>query len=81
MQFLPGTWRVVGTDLTGDGTADPHNIFDAAASAATYLCRSGPNLADPGRLRAAVLTYNRSQTYADIVLERAGGYAASIPLG
>lgn len=81
MQFLPGTWRVVGTDLTGDGTADPHNIFDAAASAATYLCRSGPNLADPGRLRAAVLTYNRSQAYADIVLERAGGYAASVPLG
>jgi membrane-bound lytic murein transglycosylase B len=81
MQFLPGTWRVVGTDLTGDGTADPHNIYDAAASAATYLCRSGPNLSDPARLRAAVLTYNRSQTYADIVLERADGYAASVPLG
>jgi membrane-bound lytic murein transglycosylase B len=81
MQFLPGTWRVVGTDLTGDGTADPHNIYDAAASAATYLCRSGPDLVDPGRLRAAVLTYNRSQAYADIVLERADGYATTVPLG
>jgi membrane-bound lytic murein transglycosylase B len=81
MQFLPGTWRVVGTDLTGDGTADPHNIYDAAASAATYLCRSGPDLVDPARLRAAVLTYNRSQAYADIVLERADGYATTIPLG
>lgn len=80
MQFLPGTWRVVGTDLTGDGTADPQNIYDAAASAATYLCRSGPGLVDPGRLRAAVLTYNRSQAYADIVLQRAEGYASSVPL-
>lgn len=81
MQFLPGTWSVVGTDLTGDGTADPQNIFDAAASAGVYLCRSGPGLADGGRLRGAILTYNRSQAYADVVLERAGGYAAQLPLG
>ena len=81
MQFLPGTWSVVGTDLTGDGTADPQNIFDAAASAGVYLCRSGPGLSDTGRLRGAILTYNRSQAYADVVLERAGGYAAQLPLG
>ena len=67
MQFLPGTWRTVGTDLTGDGTADPQNLFDAAAAAGVYLCRSGPGLGDAARLRRAVLTYNRSQEYADIV--------------
>lgn len=81
MQFLPGTWRTVGTDLTGDGRADPQNLFDAAASAGVYLCRSGPGLDDPARLRSAVLTYNRSQEYADIVDERARGYAAAVPLG
>ena len=81
MQFLPSTWSVVGTDLTGDGTADPQNIFDAAASAGVYLCRSGPGLADVGRLRSAILTYNRSQAYADLVLERADDYASRLPLG
>lgn len=80
MQFLPGTWSVVGTDLTGDGNADPQNIFDAAASAGVYLCRSGPGLGDAARLRGAILTYNRSEAYADIVLRRAGDYAAGVPL-
>jgi membrane-bound lytic murein transglycosylase B len=80
MQFLPGTWRTVGVDLTGDGTADPQNLFDAAAAAGVYLCRSGPGLGDPGRRRAAVLTYNRSAEYADIVEERMQEYAAAVSL-
>ncbi len=81
MQFLPSTWRTVGLDADGDGTADPHDLYDAAASAADYLCRSGPGLSDPARLRAAVLTYNRSQEYADLVLERADSYATAVHLG
>jgi membrane-bound lytic murein transglycosylase B len=81
MQFLPGTWRTVGVDATGDGSADPQNLFDAAAAAGVYLCRSGPGLGDPGRRRAAVLTYNRSAEYADIVEERMQEYAAAVPLG
>jgi membrane-bound lytic murein transglycosylase B len=80
MQFLPGTWRTVGTDLTGDGDADPQNLYDAAAAAGVYLCRSGPGLDDAATRRAAVLTYNRSQEYADIVDERAREYAAAVPL-
>ncbi len=80
MQFLPGTWGVVGTDLDGDGTADPQNLFDAATSAGVYLCRSGPGLTDESRLRAAILTYNRSPEYVEIVVERADGYAAAVPL-
>lgn len=80
MQFLPSTWRTVGLDADGDGTADPHDIYDAAASAADYLCRSGPGLTDRARLRTAVLTYNRSQAYADIVLERTDAYAAKVAL-
>jgi membrane-bound lytic murein transglycosylase B len=81
MQFLPGTWRTVGTDGTGDGLADPQNLYDAARSAAAYLCRSGPGLGDAGRRRAAILTYNRSQEYADLVQSRAEEYAAAVPIG
>ncbi len=81
MQFLPSTWEVVGTDLTGDGTANPQNLFDAAASAAVYLCRSGPQLSDPARMRRAYLSYNRSEEYADIVTTFAAEYAEAVPLG
>jgi hypothetical protein len=38
--------------------ADPQNLFDAAFSAAVYLCRSGPGLGDDSVLRSAYLTYN-----------------------
>ena len=81
MQFLPSTWGAVGTDATGDGTADPQNLFDAAASAGLYLCRRGPGLQDPERLDAAYLSYNRSQEYVRVVDERARGYAAAVSLG
>lgn len=80
MQFLPSTWRAVGVDADGDGIADPHDMYDAAASAAEYLCRSGPGLTNPARLRSAILTYNRSQEYADLVIERAGEYSEKVSL-
>jgi membrane-bound lytic murein transglycosylase B len=82
MQFLPGTWRTVGRDGTGDGVADPQNLYDAALSSGVYLCRSGPSLdTDEARLRAAYLTYNRSLEYVDIVLDHAHGYRDAVPLG
>lgn len=34
MQFLPGTWRTSGADLSGDGRADPFNLYDAPLAAA-----------------------------------------------
>ncbi len=81
MQFLPGTWRAVEVDLDGNGVADPQNLFDAAATAGAYLCRSGPGLGDRATLRDALLTYNRSIAYVDIVEERALDYAAAVGLG
>jgi membrane-bound lytic murein transglycosylase B len=79
MQFLPSTWRAMGRDATGDGVADPQNIYDAALAAGLYLCRSGP-LVDEAALRRAYLTYNRSLVYVDTVLGHAGGYRESVPL-
>jgi membrane-bound lytic murein transglycosylase B len=74
MQFIPGTWRSLGLDGDGDGTADPQNIYDAAMAAANLLCRSGP-LDSDDRLRRAFLRYNNSRAYAEQVLERTHGYA------
>ncbi|MFF7738378.1 lytic transglycosylase domain-containing protein [Streptomyces sp. NPDC007984] len=68
MQFIPGTWAVWGTDGNDDGTANPHNMYDAALSAGRYLCAASPDLADRRQLRTAILTYNRSGRYADTVL-------------
>jgi len=75
MQFIPGTWAWIGVDGDGDGRADPHDIDDAAAGAARYLCLSGQDLSDRALLRAAILRYNASGTYADAVLAWADAYA------
>lgn len=40
MQFIPSSWDLFGRDASGDGKADPHNLFDAAAAAAAHLCAS-----------------------------------------
>lgn len=83
MQFIPATWRAYGIDATGEGTADPHNIIDAAHTAAAYLCANGGG--HPDTLRQAILAYNRAGWYADQVLAIAQRYAqpmtpASSPL-
>jgi len=82
MQFLPGTWRSLGRDGNGDGVADPGNLFDAAVSAAAYLCLSGGgDLTDPARLRRAVYAYNHSWPYVDAVLGWARLYQGGVATG
>ncbi|MFJ7063063.1 lytic transglycosylase domain-containing protein [Streptomyces microflavus] len=68
MQFIPTTWAAWGTDGNNDGKAGPHNMYDAALTAGRYLCAGGRDLSDPDTLRKAILSYNRSGTYADTVL-------------
>jgi len=68
MQFIPGTWRAFGRDGDGDGARDPQNVFDAAASAAAYLCLGGRDLRYAADLQSAVLSYNHSTAYVDLVL-------------
>ncbi len=74
MQFIPGTWRVVGSDLNGDGVKNPQDINDAAAATAIYLCAGPGNLANPADAYAAVLRYNDSSAYAQTVLAIAQAY-------
>jgi hypothetical protein len=74
MQFLPSTWATSGLDALGtpggDGLADPHNIYDAALSAAVYLCRAvpGSSLHSDDDLLTAFFAYNHSWEYAETVL-------------
>lgn len=77
MQFLPTTWARFGADGNGDGTRDPHQIDDAAAGAAAYLCDGGRDTADGAGWWDGVLTYNRSGSYARTVWAAADRYATA----
>ncbi len=77
MQFIPTTWAAYGTRAPerGPGEPDPQNILDSIYSAARYLCAAQHDtITDP---RAAVLSYNHSEAYADSVLGLAAEYAGS----
>ncbi|MEV7127482.1 lytic murein transglycosylase [Streptomyces sp. NPDC093260] len=67
MQFLPSTWSRWGADGNGDGRADPNNVFDAALAAGHYLCAGDRDLRRSADLDTAVLSYNNSRAYLDLV--------------
>ena len=75
MQFLPSTWETWATDGDGDGRADPHDLDDAAAAAARYLCASGADVTTGEGWSSAVLTYNPARAYVLAVHEAASAYA------
>jgi hypothetical protein len=77
MQFLPPTFDLWAADGDGDGVADPHDVDDAAATAAAYLCGPAGELTEE---RAGLRRYNASDAYVDEVLSWADRYAAAPPL-
>lgn len=82
MQFIPSTWAEFGRDGNGDGTRDPHNIYDAALAAGTYLCARGGNLSSPDSLRRAYFAYNRSNSYVATAIANGARYRTlAIPGG
>ena len=68
MQFIPSTWKWAGRDGNGDGRKDPNNVYDAALAAGHYLCRFDWNLADQADLDRAILSYNNSRDYLNLVM-------------
>lgn len=81
MQFLPATWRRWGRLAPGRlaGTApSPHNAWDAIWTVAAYLCGSAGRVAD---LRAAIRSYNHSDTYVGKVLAKAAEYESALRVG
>ena len=77
MQFIPTTWGVVGVDADDDGVRNPQDVDDAALATAVYLCSGEGDLSTPAGQRQAVLRYNHSQRYADLVLSVTRSYAAA----
>ncbi len=73
MGFLPGSWTEWGKDGNGDRVADPNNVFDAATAAGYVLCSVG-DLSNPATMAKALLRYNHSASYVNIVLTWAAAY-------
>jgi Transglycosylase SLT domain len=67
MQFMPGTWRMYGTDANKDGVKDPYNPVDAIFAAARYLKAAGYEQ----DVRRAIFAYNHADWYVDSVMLRA----------
>jgi hypothetical protein len=80
MQFIPSSWAVYSRDGNGDGSADPHNVFDAALATAGYLCAGDRDLSDPASLRRAVFGYNHSWDYVATVVAWMTAYEQGRPV-
>ena len=81
MQFIPSSWAIYSRDANGDGTADPHQVDDAALATAGYLCAGDRDLTSTQRPpRRAVFGYNHSWDYVDPVLAWADAYAGGTPV-
>jgi hypothetical protein len=78
MQFLPSTWRVVGVDADGNGVKNPQSIDDAATTAAVYLCSGHGDLSQPSDLSAAIMRYNDSDSYVQMVTAIAATYRLGV---
>ncbi len=79
MQFLPATYESWAIDADQDGITSPHDIDDAAVSAANYLCGGSDGLIEDER--AAVLRYNNSSAYADEVIAIADSFGEFLVVG
>ena len=75
MQFIPSTWASYGMDGNRDHRADPFNTFDAARTAARYLCAVGTDLSTTAGQVQAILAYNDSDAYVSLVMQVESEYA------
>jgi murein DD-endopeptidase MepM/ murein hydrolase activator NlpD len=64
MQFLPATFDAHAVDADGDGIANPHDIDDAATTAAAYICESAGGDVD-GPAEVARIYNPGDATYAE----------------
>ena len=73
LQLLPETWYQYA-----DPGTDPQNIDAAAIAAGRYLCANGRNLATATGWWTAILAYNQSTSYANLVFHYADAYATDL---
>ncbi|MEO6987753.1 MAG: lytic murein transglycosylase [Aquihabitans sp.] len=80
MQFIPGTWGRWAADGNEDGESNPHNLYDASAAAAAYLCNVQGDVNTDVEARIALMAYNRSSPYGLLVVDQGHRYRASVDL-
>jgi hypothetical protein len=78
MQFIPSTWRGWASDGNGDGRADPENVYDASLAAGRYLCAGGRDLSTDAGIDAAILSYNNSTSYLQLVRSWMAAYSGDV---
>ena len=78
MQFIPSTWRVVAVDADRDGVKNPQSMTDSASAAGIYLCSGPGDLSNPGDLHAAIMRYNASDSYVQMVTDLAATYRLGV---
>jgi membrane-bound lytic murein transglycosylase B len=78
MQFIPSTWAGAGVDGDGDGVRDPNDFDDAALATAYYLCSGYADMTVLAQARVAIMSYNHSVEYVDLVLTIANAYDSGI---
>ncbi|MGH3811629.1 MAG: lytic transglycosylase domain-containing protein [Pseudonocardiaceae bacterium] len=74
-QFIPSTWAGWRADGNLDGISDPQSIDDSSLAAAQYLCADNRNLGSGDDWLRAILSYNNSVEYAQLVYGFSQGYA------
>lgn len=74
MQFIPSTWSTWARDGDHDGVEDPHDLDDAAAATAAYLCHGDRDLTTSSGWNAAVFSYNHDNAYVVAVHAAANRY-------
>jgi membrane-bound lytic murein transglycosylase B len=76
MQFIPSTWQVVKVDADGDNQRNPQDMEDASLATAVYLCSGNDNLSNRSGQESAVMRYNHSQDYVNLVLRIMEAYSS-----
>ncbi|HEU4515213.1 MAG TPA: lytic murein transglycosylase [Nocardioidaceae bacterium] len=78
MQFIPSTWEFAARDGDDDGRMSPHDLDDAAAAAASYLCSGSGSLLYPSTQAAAIYRYNQDEYYVALVQAFEVGYRTGV---
>ena len=74
LQFIPDTWARWGADGDADRVSDPHDIDDAALTAARYLCAASGGMTGARGWDAGIAAYNSDPAYRDRVVVAHEGY-------
>ena len=86
MQFLPDTFTAHAVDADGDGTTNPHDVDDAVATTAAYICSAGGGNVDGPDEVARIYNPGDAANYAAALADeqariRAAGSAATVTAG